>query len=224
MAKYSDKKIIESWQVNATPWVEAVESGAIESRQLVTNQAIIETLVSLPVKNIVDIGCGEGWLVRALCSRGLSVLGIDVVEALIARAQAQGVGQYKHLAYEALSRETLAGQYDAAVCNFSLIGEDSVEHLFKTLPTILSDSGYLVIQTLHPEASCGDLPYEDGWREGSWQGFSEKFSQPAPWYFRTLDTWKSLFHDNGFDLQSLIEPVHPTVKNKLSIIFVGKKK
>jgi hypothetical protein len=45
-----------------------------------------------------------------------------------------------------------------------------------------------IIQTLHPLIACGDFSYQDAWREGSWAGFSDDFTDLAPWYFRTLES------------------------------------
>ncbi len=84
-----------------------------------------------------------------------------------------------------------AVSFDAAVCNFSLLGRESVDSLIAALPRYLGDPGYLIIQTLHPIAACGEQPIEDGWREGSWLGFSSDFNNPAPWYFRTLESLDS---------------------------------
>ncbi|CAK0777717.1 hypothetical protein CCP4SC76_6470001 [Gammaproteobacteria bacterium] len=82
--------------------------------------------------------------------------------------------------------------------------------------------GTFVVQTLHPMISCGDLPYQDGWREGSWVGFSSDFSNPAPWYYRTLENWIKLFVDSGFWLREVREPILPKTQKPASIIFVGE--
>jgi len=71
----SDAKIIESWRKNAAPWTNAVREGQIESRRLVTNQAIIDAVISRAPRTALDIGCGEGWLVRALAERGIQTTG-----------------------------------------------------------------------------------------------------------------------------------------------------
>ena len=40
----SDAKIIDSWNKNVMPWTTAVRTGQIESRQLSTNQAIVDAV------------------------------------------------------------------------------------------------------------------------------------------------------------------------------------
>lgn len=69
--------------------------------------------------------------------------------------------------------------------------------------------------------ACGDAPYADGWREGSWAVFSVGFFDPPPWYFRALESWVRLFHDAGLRLAELREPLHPVTGEPASLILVG---
>ena len=207
MKNLSDATIIDSWSKNAEPWTVAIRSGEIKSRTLVTNQAIIDAVRSRSPRTAIDIGCGEGWLVRAL--DGIDMVGIDVAPGLVDRARQAGGGDFRVLSYEEIASGALQAEVDVAVCNFSLIGKESVEGLFRAAPTYLKPGGALIVQTLHPVAACGEAAYQDGWREGSWAGFSADFTDPPPWYFRTLESWVRLFAENGLRLIELREPIHP---------------
>lgn len=222
MNPFSDLEIISSWLKNANQWVTAVRNGEIESRLLVTNAAIIKTVLDKSPKNVLDIGCGEGWLTRKLVHSGINCLGVDVVPELIDAAQKAGHGRFRLLTYEDVSLTTLIEKFDVIVCNFSLLGNESVLHLFQQIPSILNNDGCLIVQTLHPVVSCGDTHYEDGWREGSWDGFNEEFSDPAPWYFRTMASWQTLFTDNNFHLSNIQEPQNPKTGQPASVIFTGE--
>ena len=63
---FSDAKVVDSWHTNAAAWTSTVRDGRIMSRVRVTNKAIIDEVVSRSPQSVLDIGCGEGWLVRAL--------------------------------------------------------------------------------------------------------------------------------------------------------------
>lgn len=221
MNNSSDQQIVDSWEVNARPWAKAVREGEIESRLLVTNKAIIDSVIERNPKTVLDAGCGEGWLVRELGRLGVSSLGIDVTPELIAFAQKEGGGRFKCIAYENLSYDTLNEKFDAVVCNFSLLGNESVIHLFEQVPCLLKETGSFIVQTIHPLIDCGVEKYNDGWRKGSWTGFNEKFSNPAPWYFRTMETWKALFINNGFTLSKIVEPLNQKTNAIASVIFIG---
>ncbi len=218
-----DKRIVESWERNAVPWIRAVREHEIESRRLVTDRAVVDAVVRLSPATVLDLGCGEGWLARELATRGVAVVGIDVVPDLVDAADAMGGGEFRILSYEQIVQGELDVRVDVVVCNFSLIGYRIVDDLVATIPLLLNDGGSLVIQTLHSIAACGELPYRDGWREGSWAGFSDDFRDPAPWYFRTLESWVSTLESSGFGNVEVVEPVFPGTGEPASLILIGSE-
>lgn len=218
----NEKQILDCWKKNARPWITAIAQQQIDSRVMATNQAIVDVMATLPGKHVLDVGCGEGWLAQALANAGYQVLGIDASEPLIAQANQRQCATFTVMAYEDISRQHIINTFDSAVCNFSLIGKDSVEQLFSTLPTLLNDNAHFVVQTLHPHYTCTDHTYQDGWRQGSWQGFHNDFTDPAPWYFRTVPSWLRLFTDNGFAIKQVQEPRHPVTGKIASLIIVGE--
>jgi 2-polyprenyl-3-methyl-5-hydroxy-6-metoxy-1,4-benzoquinol methylase len=220
----SDAEIIEAWHANAAPWTKAVRDGDIESRRLVTDRAVVDAIVSRTPRLVLDVGCGEGWLARALSSEGIEVIGIDVVPALIEQAQKAGGGRFQVATYNELAEGKLDVLVDLVVCNFSLIGKESVNGVIAAVKSLLHPGGSLIVQTLHPLIACADRPYVDGWRPGSWSGFSEHFVRPAPWYFRTLESWVRLFTANGWHLEELREPMHPHTGKPASILFIASKR
>lgn len=221
--KFTEHKILESWSQNAEPWIQAVRKDQIESRRLITNQAIIDAVLNCKPHSVLDIGCGEGWLGRQLSSKGIDTLGIDGEPKLIKAAQTLSVsGKYQLMSYEDIIQNQLNKKFDVAVCNFSLIGKDSVEGLFAIASNLLHHRGYFIVQTLHPKTTETRRPYQDGWRKGSWDGFSSEFCNPAPWYLRTIQSWLELFTDNGFKSPEIIEPLNPVTQKPASIIFIGR--
>lgn len=220
MKPYSDEKIVDSWKKNASQWSTAVRGGHIESRKLITDQAIVEAVLSHSPESVLDIGCGEGWLIRQLSSQVKRLVGVDVVPDLIKQAENSGGGRFLVASYEDIAAGAVERLFDVVVCNFSLLGKESVEALFSAIPARLKPGGVFIVQTPHPMAA-GDLPYIDGWRDGSWTGFGSDFTDPAPWYFRTLESWVALFSGNGLRLLDMHEPLHPIIHKPMSVIFTG---
>ncbi len=216
-----EARILDSWSKNVAAWTEAVRQGQIESRRLVTDRAVIQAVLDAAPRSVLDIGCGEGWLVRRLAAQGIEATGVDAIPALVEQARSTGGGNFRVASYADLAAGRLELRVDLAVCNFALLGKESVEELFHALPALLHPGGRFIVQTLHPLSACGDAAYADGWREGSWSGFSADFTDPPPWYFRTLESWIRLFQESGFGLREMREPLHPVTSKPASVIFIA---
>jgi len=216
----AEAQILACYRSNAQPWIDAVRRGQIESRRLVTDRAILDAIQALRPARVLDLGCGEGWLSRALQQAGSATLGVDAIEALVVAARAADpAGDYRVLDYAGLVRGGLAERVDLVVANFSLFGAAELETLLAYLPRQLLPGGRLLIQTLHPLQATGEAPYAEGWRSGSWAGFAATFRDPAPWYFRTLAGWIAILHGAGWQLQALREPLHPQTGRPASLIL-----
>lgn len=219
MPDFSDKAVLDAWNANASPWADAVRGKKIASRKLVTDAAVVDAIVRQRPRSLLDVGCGEGWLVRELSTRGIDCVGIDAVPVLIEAARTAG-GNFHCISYNELASGAISKLFDVAVCNFSLIGDTATDAVFMAIRHLLNRGGTLIIQTLHPVTSCGEESYVDGWREGSWAGIEGDFATPAPWYFRTLQSWIDLIVDNGLVVERMIEPLHPDTGKPASVIFV----
>lgn len=219
MTAFDDAQIIRSWDINAASWIKAIKNREIESRNLVTNEAVISLIIKSHPDNILDLGCGEGWLANELASRGYRVFGIDGIKKLIDQAKISGDAGFDVCSYENLMKYIFKERFDCVVCNFSLIGKESTQAAIQSSSCLLRNKGRLIVQTLHPQIACGDLPYAEGWRLGSWSGFSNDFTEPAPWYFRTIESWITLFNDNNFKNIKMYEPMNPRTCKPASIIF-----
>ncbi|MEN5110323.1 class I SAM-dependent methyltransferase [Pseudomonas sp. TWI672] len=211
-----------SWQQNAKTWIEAVRSGAIESRRQVTDQAILVAILGRRPEHVLDLGCGEGWLLRALAERGIDATGVDGDASLVEAARVAGSPQVHLASYEQLCNRAveIGSGYDLICSNFALLQQDIIP-LLAALGALLAPGGALVIQTLHPWSEAhGD--YQDGWREESFAGVAGKW-QPMPWYFRTLASWLNALEMAGFRLASLQEPQHPQSTGPQSLLLVAER-
>jgi 2-polyprenyl-3-methyl-5-hydroxy-6-metoxy-1,4-benzoquinol methylase len=126
-----DREIIDSWSKNAAPWIVAIQEPQIESRKLITYRSIIDAVVSHNARTVLDLGCGEGWLTRELSARGMEVVGVDGIPALIARAASMSIDRFELATYAEIAAGKLAEKFDVVVANFSLFGNESVVDLFR---------------------------------------------------------------------------------------------
>lgn len=215
--------LIWSWMANAGAWTRAVREGRIPSRRLATDAAIVEAVAERKPGRVLDLGCGEGWLMRALAERGIQAIGLDASLELVMAAEETGGGRYRCCSYEELVDDPTraGGPYDAIACNFSLLGADMVP-LLRALRRNLAPGGALVIQTVHPWTAAGDEGYADGWRTETFDAFGEDFAEPMPWYFRTLASWVDALRAGGFRIATLREPTHPETGQPASLVMVAE--
>jgi len=202
-----------SWIANASAWSETVRGQKIESRRVGTDEAIVAAILERHPRRVLDLGCGEGWLARALARHGIEVTGIDASPALIEAANELGGGVFRVASYEELAR--LGETFDLVVANFSLLHED-LQPVLQALKVI---APALIIQTIHPAFAGGD--YADGWRTETFAAMEGEWPEPMPWYFRTVGSWVRVLREGGYDVAEVREPLHPQHLRPLSILFVA---
>jgi hypothetical protein len=86
-------------------------------REVTDDLSILDRLVSPAGKDVVDIGCGGGALVRALAGRGARVVGVEISDAQLAGALARDEGREgtRYLVGSAQSLPIGDGAADVAV-------------------------------------------------------------------------------------------------------------
>jgi len=199
-----DKALAESWDRNAANWTRVVREGLIPSRRAGTDAAILRAIAERSPRWLLDIGCGEGWLIRAAeAVTGCAGVGIDGSSGLIAAAQAaDSVNRYAVLDYAAFiaGDDDVGGDFDIAVFNYALFAKD-IAPVLRAAATRLTPDGALIIQTLHP-----GMGSEDGWRTEDFAAFGAGDWAPMPWYARSVEAWRAAVTEAGLELLEMREP------------------
>src|ERR1700743_1203478 len=109
-----DRDLTESWDRNAANWTRVVREGLIPSRRAGTDAAILEAIAERAPRRLLDIGCGGGWLIRAVTGCfGCAAVGMDGSEALIAAARAADpANDYRVLDYSGLAAAEIGADFD----------------------------------------------------------------------------------------------------------------
>ncbi|HEX6251358.1 MAG TPA: methyltransferase domain-containing protein [Gemmatimonadaceae bacterium] len=209
-----------SWITNADAWTRAVREGRIASRREGTDAAILQAVLVTAPATALDVGCGEGWLARKLAESGVDVVGIDSSPLLVERARELGGGRFQVVSYDELaaSRGTAPGPFDAIVCNFSLFTKE-LTSLLRALARRLSPTGTLFIQTAHPGGTSASEDARDGWRTERFDAFDIHFPAAMPWYFRTLDSWRTTLAAAGLRIAQQREPASQATGEPLSLLL-----
>lgn len=219
-----NREIKKSWEKNAEEWIKAIQEETISSRKF-TNKAILKIIKDSSSKNALDLGCGEGWLSRALLQMNINATGIDANKDLIAEAERRDPSNYLQISFEEIIEGKIVpnAPFDVAIFNFCIYFKSELKTLLKQTLKFVAPKGFIVIQTVHPFFLIqNQLPYKSQWLTDSWKGLSNKFKDGHSWYARTFENW--------FDLLSSLENTELSVKEVLndlnmpvSIIFKIKK-
>ena len=82
----SSATILKSWQTNSQSWISSIDQNEIASRLVATNAAIVKAILAHQPQRVLDVGCGEGWLSRAVYAPQGTVIGMDGVDSLVENA------------------------------------------------------------------------------------------------------------------------------------------
>jgi SAM-dependent methyltransferase len=130
----NEQRLLDSWNNNASSWTRVIRHQQIESRVLVTNSAILETVIELKPKTFLDVGCGEGWLCRELFSKGIDGWGVDASAELIEAARQEGDTRFLVSLYSDLTSHKFGDtvHFSCLICNFSILGKHDLADIAST--------------------------------------------------------------------------------------------
>lgn len=220
------------WEVNAAQWAEILQSRAIASRK-VTGHALLDELRAGgragEIRSVLDAGCGEGWLARALASEpwaaGADYLGIDASEPLLDLARSKFApppggmkAVFERVPFSQISRGEWKAKetFDRIVFNFALLDEN-ITVLLREVAKTLRPGGRILIQTLHP--CFQKLEYRTGPQVEKFEGLPAEFEGSMSWYHRTLEDWLQVLTASGLRLVSLKEPLLSGVPASIILVL-----
>ena len=206
------ERLHSQWVESAQDWIDtdqAVRTGMLDSWML-------DALGNVGGKSVIDIGCGEGRFSRLLSRLGATVTGVDLTEALIARARAMSTGETYMLGDAENLNEVESDSFDLAVSYIVLVDLLDYRSAIGEAYRILRPGGRFVVCNIHPMRSslpAGWIkqadrklfyPVDDYTDEGprEWTWWGRRFVN----MHRTLSSHIAAFLDAGFTLRALHEP------------------
>jgi len=207
------------WGENADFWIKIIREKLDPFREIITNQAILESLKREKNLKIFDAGCGEGYLCRKLAKKGHRVFGIDFSKKLIEAARnlerKKPIG-IKYFRGDFRKTNFPSSCFDVILSHQTINEIKNPEKALKEFFRVLKRKGKLVCLFLHP---CFDSK-----KPNSLNYFQEKKIQKgyylvsgikSPWpYFYlhlSLSKWTELLIKSGFSISNIKEP-HPPLK------------
>lgn len=208
------------WEKHAQWWIDGFTNGVDPEYE----EQIIPLAVSelSAFRNIVDVGCGDGQIARALAALGCNVLGIDPTPLHIEIAQQRGGGPVYELG-SATAIPVPDESQDAVVACLVFEHIDEVDAAIAEVARVLKPGGRFSFFLNHPllqTPGSGWIddhmidPPEQYWRIGPYLVESESIEEVERgvhirFVHRPLSRYVNALLDNGLVLQRMVEPSPP---------------
>jgi ubiquinone/menaquinone biosynthesis C-methylase UbiE len=157
--------LTKDWDEIAAWWDEHQgDEGDLWHRALI-DPVLFGVLGPVGGSEVLDLGCGNGYVARKLARAGAQVTGVDASPAMVERAQTREKLDPLGIAYrvaEAASLEAIADRsFDVVVSNMTLMDVADAALALREVARVLRPRGRLVASLPHP---CFNVsPSSSGW-------------------------------------------------------------
>jgi 2-polyprenyl-3-methyl-5-hydroxy-6-metoxy-1,4-benzoquinol methylase len=214
----------DTYAKNADFWIKIIRERLDRYRTELTDAAVLAALGDVKGRNILDGGCGEGYLSREIARREATVTGLDRSSSLISAAHKErdrlGLQIDHYVAgLESIPEEN--GTFDSVVCNHVMTDVEDAAAALKEIGRVTKPGGRLVLLMLHP---CFYTAHAERNASGnisvttyfSTRKIDQEFKvagiaspDQVHMNFRPLEYYISAIVDSGYFITSITEP-HPT--------------
>ena len=211
-----DKKK-NAWELNAEWWQNSFTNGANAEYSQQLLPLIVELMNGF--KNVLEIGTGEGQIIRALTEESINAIGIDQSDKQIRHGKKSDPSS---VLIQSLAEDLpFSGSFfDAAIACLVVEHIEQFEESFREVARVVKPGGRFVLAMNHPllqspgsswvEDWTTDPP-EKYWRVGSYlrEERSEEYFGDGisiPFTHRPLSRYLNALSDSGFVITRLIEP------------------
>ncbi|UIX35689.1 class I SAM-dependent methyltransferase [Streptomyces sp. GQFP] len=211
----------DTWDTIADWYAERVRAGS--AMHAFAHDVLLGRLpTDLRGQRILDLGCGEGLITRALAGRGGSIVGIDPSPRMIGHARAAEESCPSGARYAVDDGCSLAtvesGSVEWVTAGLALNNVPDLAAAVGAVRRVLVPGGQLVFTVPHP---CFEAPYarwsDDGGElpgrvvgsylaEGFWRSANPDGARRAGNQHRMLSTYVTVLVEHGFAIESVAEP------------------
>ena len=222
MPKLTAEEIIQPWNRNAEKYAAYCTRFGDKNKEVLLTPRVLDWMGEIEGKEVLDAGCGEGFLCRLMAERGARVTGIDYSEKLLDIARERTPPdlkiEYRHLNLEKLAPVPEAS-FDLIVSLLTLQDVPDYQAMLGELQRVLLPEGRCFLAFTHPcFTSDGVWARDENGKKLHWKTdryFLERevemrldpTSDDNPIGFhRTLSSYYRAIREAGFIIHDLIEP------------------
>jgi ubiquinone/menaquinone biosynthesis C-methylase UbiE len=208
------------WDEHAQWWIDGFTNGA--------DPEYVEQIIPLAVEelagrtHVLDLGCGDGQIARALASQGSEVLGVDPTQLHIDIARERGGGP-RYLLGGATEIPANDNTFDAVVACLVFEHIDQMDEAMTEVARVLKPQGQFSFFLNHPllqTPGSGWIddhiidPPEQYWRIGPYLVETESIEEVEKdiyirFIHRPLSRYVNALIANGLSLERMVEPSPP---------------
>jgi ubiquinone/menaquinone biosynthesis C-methylase UbiE len=222
------------WQANARAYSKLIEGKGTPHHREILNPCIERLMGDVQGKDMLDAGCGEGYISRFYAQKGAKVTGVDFSPNLILEAKKYSQNfDITYLVGDICQLEDFqANQFDIVLCNLVLLNVDCLESSLQEFHRVLRSGGFLIFSVVHPafnvyghgQWELGEKDPTTGRRKGQyfktdnyhtekefqvrWKSRAGKgFPQKFSFFHRTISTYVNTVIESGFQIVVFVEPL-----------------
>lgn len=211
--------IASQWDAVAEARLFQIQSGDDVTYHNILIPTVLELLRRSNHSDVLDVGCGVGYLSSVLAKHAEYVVGVDVSKNSIAIAKRE-FGDTPNITFENDRIELLAtryqGTFDVAVANMFFMDTPNLDASLSAIAQCLRSSGSLVFTIPHP---CFWPRYWNYERE-PWFSYSREIAVECDFRIsrdpnaigrtihihRPIERYISILRQCGFQIQAILEP------------------
>ncbi len=228
----------EQWDANAEAFSNLISNQGTPHHQRILNPCVQSLLGDVTEKDLLDAGCGEGYLSRYYAGLGAHVTGIDLSKRLIEMASDKTPPELDitYVIGSICRLESLAeDSFDIVLCNLVLLNVACMKEAIYEFKRVLRLGGVLVFSVVHPAFDFyGPGSWEMGEKDTAtnrrrglffkvdnysvekpyeryWRTREgKKFPQPITFYHRTVSSYITAIIEAGLTIEAVEEPLPKT--------------
>ncbi len=213
---------IASWNHKARDWHVQVGSEGDRNRQINSDPVLWRFAGEVKGLDVLDAGCGTGYLAIKLARKGANVQAVDFSLAMLEVARKNAADAKVSISFEVDSISELStvetAAFDLIVSNYVLMDCADLDGAIAQFHRVLRPEGRAVAIFSHPCFDRAEIPeHPEGgpvfhWAESYFGERREEsswghFTSPFVFYHRPLNRYWKCFHDHGFQVIGFDEPV-----------------
>ena len=179
-------------------------------------------------KEVVDIGCGPGFLTSELAHIVGHIVGIDISAESVHYANAHFTSCFINESLETFTAHCSPGTKDACIAHMSLHYFVDINLAFRNIQTLLQPGGSFIFSVPHPafwfQKHTKDFwyPHEKVYALPFKTKDCAELKSLITIQHRTLETYSRALSENGFVIEQMLEPSFGN-EYKGMLIFVCKR-